>query len=145
MPRLEDTVAGRTRDWDPKFPDFAMTPEQGAYDGEMSGGAPYEAAPDSSHVYGWKLLRGGFVKNFYGPSIGAPTGTVAIVGVAFKPSPPRGSAVHPNQISTEYVYAFPNLEEAQRYVEAFRAAAHPGYVVQDLIAARVWYKRVSQA
>jgi len=143
MPRPEDVSAGRTRDWQPKYPDFALTPEQGAYDEAQSGGAPYEPAPDTSHVYGWKLQSGGFVSKFYAPSIGAPSGTVAVLGVAFKPSAPRGSTSHPNTISSEYVYAFTNLAEAEDYLARFRAAAHPGHVVQDLIAARVWYKKVT--
>ena len=148
MPSREDRVVGRTASWDPKYPEAAMSAEQGVYDETMSGGAPYESAPDTSHIYGWKLLKGGFVSKFYGPSIGAPSDTKAIVGVAFKPSPPKGSpkgTAHPNQISSEYVYAFPTEAAAEGYMDAFRAAAHPGHVVQELIDARVWYKRVAQA
>jgi hypothetical protein len=44
------------RDWDPKYPDIAVTPEEGLYDGPEHGGAPYETTPPTSHVYGFSPL-----------------------------------------------------------------------------------------
>lgn len=144
MPNSDDVRAGRSQHWDPKYPDVAMEPQQGSYPEQMSGGAEYEPAPDTSHVYGFKMMQGGIVSKFYGPSIGAPAGTKAIIGVAFKPSPAKGSTRHPNSIKSEYVYAFPTIAEAERYLADFRATAHPGHVVDALIKARVWYKQVSR-
>lgn len=131
-----DALAGRLKNWNPAFPDFAVSPDQGIYAQPETGGAIYEQAPSSSHVYGWKLQSGGFVKKFYGQSVRAPDGTIAVLTVAFKGSKTQG-------IATEYEYYFTDEAVAETYLNAFRIAAHPGYVVQDMIAAKVPYKKKS--
>lgn len=144
MPSPFDRTAGRVNDWEPKYPDAAVSPEQGTYDEPETTGKPYEPTPPTSHVYGFKLLAGGFVKKFYAPSVGAPAGTVAIIMVAFKPSPPRGSGgQHPNTIKSEYEYYFTDLAVAEKYLDDFRTNPHPGHVVQALERAGVAYKKKS--
>lgn len=136
-------LAGRTGEWTPKYPDFATSPERGRYEEPQTGGTAYEFAPPTSHVYGWKFQSGGFVKKFYGPSVSAPAGTIAVLGVAFKPSPPAGDSIHPNVIKSEYEYYFASVEIAENYLGKLRSTDHPGQVVKELIATRVPYKRVS--
>jgi len=144
MPSKADRTAGRTAEWDPKYPEAAGTPEQGVYEEPLHGGAQYTPAPATSHVYGWRVQSGGFLK-FYAPSIGAPEGTKALLGVAFKPSPPPGSTVHPNEIKSEYVYAFQSVDEANAVAAAMAGDQHPGEVVdRQLIKPRVWYKKLTK-
>lgn len=128
-----------SRDWSPKYPDIAISPEEGLYDAPGSGGTPYETSPATSHVYGWKLLSGGFVSKFYGPSVGAPSGTRSVLTVAFKPPAVGGTC--PNQIASEYEYYFTDPLLAQKYLDDFRGAEHPGFIVQELIDNRIPYKR----
>lgn len=142
MPSKEDIAAGRTKDWEPKHPEFAGE-SKGVYDKPGEGGKPYEQSPATSHVFGWKLLAGGFLK-FYAESIQAPEWTRAIVQVAFKPNPPKGSKVHPVEIKSEYVYAFPSVAEGEGWMAKFRSATNPGKVVKELEAAGIWYLQITK-
>jgi hypothetical protein len=119
--------------WQPSYPGQAVG--TGAlYDKAPDSGAPYEQAPAGSHVYGWKLLTGGFVSKFYAPSAGAGSDTKAVLTVAFKDKS--------GGLGTVYEYYFISVPIAQNYLEKFRGAQHPGHVVQQLITDRVPYKRV---
>ncbi len=137
-PSPADIAAGRSQSWTPKYPGAAVSPEQGRYDKPQSGGAAYEHAPSSSHVYGWKMLEGGFVSKFYGPSVGAPPGTIAVLTVAFKEQR-RGQTT--GNIGSEYEYYFADASTAAKWLEDFRTNPHPGHVVQALERAGVRYKR----
>lgn len=128
--------------WAPKFPAIAVSPQQGSSPQQHTTGEPYEPAPASSHVFGFKMQSGGFVSKFYAPSVGAAASTRAILGVAFKPNPAPGSTTHPNTISREYEYYFPTEADALGWLNQMRGHAHPGEVVQDLIKAGIPYKRV---
>lgn len=138
--------------WNPKFPQIAVSPQQGTSPGTSTGGLPYEPAPASSHVFGFKVLSGGFVSKFLAPARGAspmtasafpgndPT-TRAILMVAFKPNAPAGQQ-HQNVADKEYEYYFPTAADAEGWLNRMRTHAHPGEVVQDLIKAGIPYKRV---
>lgn len=141
----KNRVAGRVNPWDPKYPDAAVSPEQGTYDQPLTGGAPYEPAPATSHVYGFRrlALTQKFVRGIYAPSVGAPAGTVAVLQVAFKPSPKRKGEPPPSAIKSEYNYFFSDAAVAEKYLNDFRTAAHPGHVVQALERAGVPYKKVA--
>lgn len=144
MPSPADRRAGRTAEWDPKYPDVAMAPQQGVYEEALHGGVEYTRAPASSHVYGWRVKAGGLLK-FLGPQIGAPADTRALLEVAFKPPIPKGQTLHPDRIASEYAYAFPSVDAANGVAAALMGAADPGEVVhQMLIEPRVWYKRITK-
>jgi len=128
--------------WTPKFPGFAVAPQTGSNQGPDSGGLPYEPTPASSHVYGFKMLASGFVSKFLAPANGAAPGTRAILMVAFKPNPPRGSTTHPNVPEKGYEYYFPIEAACLVWFNRMKGHAHPGEVVQDLIKAGIPYKRV---
>ena len=140
MPPLQyptpDTKPGFNK-WAPKFPDIAVSPQTGSNPQQSNSGAAWELAPATSHVYGWKLQAGGFYSKFYAPSVAAPGGTTAILSVGFKPNGATSG------LDKEYEYYFPTEAAARVWLEQLRMAAHPGYVVQGLIAARIPYKRVS--
>jgi hypothetical protein len=128
------------RDWaDPKYPDAAVPNDRGLYEKPTASGAPWEHAPATSHVYGWKLLSGGFVRRFYAASAGAPAGTTAVLVVAFKP--PKVNGQHPNSIKSQYEYYFRDTSVAAKYANDFRTNPHPGHVVQALERAGVAYKK----
>lgn len=123
-----------SRDWSPAHPEFATPNERGLYDAPPTNeGAPWEPAPASSHLEGWKLLSGGFVAKFYGPSAGAPAGTVAVLMLAFRA---KGKAPR-----SQYEYYFTSQTVAETYLDKLRTAEHPGHVVQELIAQSVPYKK----
>lgn len=127
--------------WTPKYPGSAISPQQGIYAQPSSTGAPYEPAPATSHVYGWKLLSGGFVSKFYAPSVGAAPGTSVVLMVAFKQRQKGGG--YTNGIASEYEYYFSDPAVAEKYLNDFRTNPHPGHVVQALERAGVAYKRKS--
>lgn len=129
--------------WDPSYPEFASQGEdKTVYPDAQTGGMEYQPAPESSHVYGFKFLTGGFVRKFYAGTDGVPAGTAAVLGVAFKPAPPKGSDVHPNTIKSEYEYYFADEGAGRAYYDRMRAAAHPGEVVHELIRDRVAYRKI---
>lgn len=123
--------------WDPSFPEFAVPNDRGLRTKDETGGTTWEQAPASSHVYGWKFQSGGFVKKFYGPSAGAPPGTVAVLTVGFKLN---GTQV----LHTVYEYYFTSEQIGRNYHQKLQTAEHPGHVVQMLIAQRVPYKKTGQ-
>lgn len=137
---VQNRIAGRTNTWTPKYPGSAVSPERGSYSEPQHGGAAYELAPESSHVYGWKLQSGGFIRKFYAPTVGAGD-TSAIITVAFKEKRKGG---YTGRIASEYEYYFADSTVAEKYLDDFRSAAHPGHVVQDLERAGVRYKQVSR-
>jgi hypothetical protein len=152
--RYADEVPGKSRAWTPKFPEFAVSPEQGLYDvpdesGETrrrlrrrlglydvpdeSGETSWESAPATSHVQGWRTASGGFIRKFYLPFVKAPHQTKTVLSVRFKHK--KGGT------ESEYEYYFPDESVADSYVEELRNAEHPGYVIQNLIRTGVPYKR----
>lgn len=134
-------------DWEPSYPEFAVDSDRDVYADPQTGGADYIPAPATSHVYGFRLKAGGFVRKFLAPSYdGAPAGTVAILEVAFKPPKPKGATEHPNTIASEYSYFYTSEDDARAAFDALAGAAHPGEVVKaELIDRRVPYKKIVAA
>lgn len=129
-------LAGRTGTWNPKDPNAAVSPEQGTYQTPTTGGAAWEPAPATSHLFGWRLQTGDFFRKFYAPAVSAPAGTVAVLQVSFRRSK-RDPSIGP-----EYDYYFADPHVAEKYLTDLRTAAHPGHVVQALERAGVAYKKI---
>ncbi len=83
------------------------------------GGEAMEAAPDSSHIYGWKLAD----VRFLSPEQQAQQatgllGSGSILYVIFRDEKSKGPGA-------SYAYRFGDPEQAASVVEALRASAHP--------------------
>lgn len=130
----ESADEGKSRTWEPKYPEIAVSPEQGLHDDLDNTGNTFEPSPSTSHVAGWKLNGGGFIKKFYAPSVKAPDKTNTVLSVRFKNKKSGG-------VESEYEYYFTDEAEANNYITTLRGADHPGHIVNQLIRLGVPYKR----
>lgn len=99
----------------------------------QSGSVPWEDCPGTSHVHSfcyYDARQHGFLRKFAGPA-GAGMSQLC---VRFKDRHTGGPA-------SEYVYFFANPDAGAAFAAKLRAAAHPGHVVNELIAAGVPYRK----
>lgn len=129
------------REWEPLYPSFADAERAadrtgGVADPEDGGGGtvPWERAPDTSHLWGFRLLDSRTVPN---RAVRQAMAGRTYLDVRFKPS---GTAT----TYSDYRYVFADPAEAERVIALMREADHPGRVVhRELIGGGVPYYPVS--
>lgn len=123
--------------WAPQFPDQAAgdrTLYRPADPDRPQTGAPYEPAPATSHLHGWRVLTDSFSRNFLAEANGFPRGSY-LLQVAF-----RVKSGVPG-VHTEYYYAFKSAAEPEGWAAVMRSAPRPGILIPDIQASCLGYRR----
>lgn len=128
-----------TEPWQPSFPaqaagDGALyQPRADSTEDAPRPGKPYEPAPPTSHLHGWRTFTDSFSRKFVAESYGFARGN-CLLEVVFRA---KGKSAQ-----TQYYFAFPTPEACERWADVLRGAARPGEHIPDVQAACLAYKRV---
>ncbi len=129
MPLLPPPNPNAPRNYQPSF-DFGL-PRDYAGMTEYNDTESWERAPATSHIWGWRFTdaRKVGVLKFGAPEIAGRSQ----LQVRFRDKS--------GKITSQYTYFFANHDEGEAYLQKMRGAAHPGHIIQELIAAQIPYTR----